>query len=236
MATFRRHHAGLTSPKGEEDMSSYLEGQTHQLANAFEAGGLTAGHLTKLGQSPSTIEGLRMVLDGEAKITLIKRVEPPAVLSAPVEKFGLLADLGIVVVPDDYVHELKFQGLDFSNPTRVLKPGDRLWVRAHKQVVSGTTTSEERLTFLASLNSHLTGAQGVRLVRGDKKAWPKVPKGYWYASFDEKERLPLDAERNHRVPEVDTRWSGGGFNLGYFEIVWNDSSAILSFCDVPSEA
>jgi hypothetical protein len=148
-------------------------------------------------------------------------------------KFGLLADLGIITVPADWVNQSEFAGMEFPTPTRVLKPGDRLWVRAHKQIGGGTTTSEERLAYLASLNSHLTGAPGVRLVRGDK-AWAKVPKGYyWFASFDEKERLPIDAERSHRVPVVGTDWGGGRFDLGGFGRVWDGRNAFLSFCDVP---
>lgn len=61
-------------------MSSYSEGQVHQTMDALEAAGMTAGHLTKLGQSPKTIEGLRLVLDGEAEIRPIER---PAQESMP---------------------------------------------------------------------------------------------------------------------------------------------------------
>ncbi|HWQ60219.1 MAG TPA: hypothetical protein VN420_03655 [Candidatus Fimivivens sp.] len=39
-------------PKKEIDMSSYKEGQTHQLANALEAAGYTKDDLTRLGQFP----------------------------------------------------------------------------------------------------------------------------------------------------------------------------------------
>ena len=84
---------------------------------------------------------------------------PPAKPVEPVVKFGLLADLGIIVVPEDYKLVTEFAGMDFSNPTRVLKPGDRLWVRAHKQTVGGMTTSEERLAFLKSIGSHLVGCR-----------------------------------------------------------------------------
>lgn len=158
-----------------------------------------------------------------------KSTEPPKT----VVKFDVLANLGIIVVPAYYVHEPKFQGLDFSNPTRVLKPGDRLWVRAHKQIVGGTTTSEERLACLKTLGSHLVGAQGVRLVRGDKQAWKKVPKEYLYASFDEKDRLPIAGGRR-RVPAVSTFWRDDNFLLGYFESVWLVHSAFFSFCDEPA--
>ncbi len=48
-------------------MSSYAEGQTHQLANALEAAGYTAAHITKLGQF-SGLGELKAVLDGHAEI------------------------------------------------------------------------------------------------------------------------------------------------------------------------
>ncbi|MFH1178535.1 MAG: hypothetical protein V1711_02320 [bacterium] len=49
-------------------MSSYSEGQVHQLADAMEGVGFTAKHLTRLGQSSALLENLRLVLDGVAKI------------------------------------------------------------------------------------------------------------------------------------------------------------------------
>lgn len=50
-------------------MSSYSEGQTHQLANALEAEGFTPEELTALGQNRnSVLTGLRLVVRGLAKI------------------------------------------------------------------------------------------------------------------------------------------------------------------------
>ena len=170
----------------------------------------------------------------------------------PIEssKFELLKDLGIITVPSDYVHGTQLESFmkknrkkfysvnenitdaNFPNPSRILKPGDRLWVRSHKQVVSGTTTSEERMAFLATLNSHHTGAQGVSLVFEQKR--DQLPKGYWCGSFDEKDHFWEDAERCHRVPGVRV-YSDGDFHfrLGLFEEPWRGSDVILSFCDVP---
>lgn len=54
-------------PKEGEDMSSYTEGQTHQLMNRLEAEGFTADHITKLGQF-GDLAGFKGVLDGTAKI------------------------------------------------------------------------------------------------------------------------------------------------------------------------
>lgn len=167
-------------------------------------------------------------------------------------KFGLLVDLGIITVPVDYMSESRlfyfklafgtkffsFNGditdANFWNPTRIMKPGDRLWVRAHKQIISGTTTSEEHLEFLASLGSYYTGAQGASLVFEQKRS--QLPKGYWYGSFDEKDRL-LGDEHGHRVPGVGVNSSGNYFSLGFFERPWRDlSRAFLSFCDEPAPA
>jgi hypothetical protein len=52
----------------EEDMSSYSEGQTHQLANALEAAGYTAGEVTALGQNQEILAQVRQVLSGLAKV------------------------------------------------------------------------------------------------------------------------------------------------------------------------
>lgn len=167
--------------------------------------------------------------------------------AGPVEKFTLLADLGIITVPevvslDKFMREnrKKFYGVNenitdanFPNPSRILKPGDKLWVRAFQQIVKGGTTSEERMKFLKKQNAVFTGAQGATLVFDQKR--DELPKGKWYASFDEKDRLWEDAGGDHRVPGVLAH-SDGDFYwfLGSFGYVWDGSSAFLCFCDVPS--
>lgn len=164
------------------------------------------------------------------------------------EKFALLVDLGIFTVPDDFIPEKclaefhkknckKFYGynkditdLHFSNPTRILKPGDKLRVKAFKQIVSGITTSEERMAFLATQKAVHLGAQGVTMVFDQKK--DQLIKGYWYCSFDEKDRLWKDSGGSHRVPYLCAHSDGDfNFRLGYFEHGWDDSHAILCFCD-----
>ncbi len=164
------------------------------------------------------------------------------------EKFALLADLGEIVVPDNFDHgkclevfskenRKKFYyfndaitDANFPSPSRVLKPGDKLWVRAFKQVVPGETTSEERMKFLATKNAIHTGAQGASLVYQQKRS--QLPKGYWYCSFDEKDRLWKDPGGYHRVPFVSA-YSGGvfSFSLGGFGGPWGDDRVILCFCD-----
>lgn len=167
-------------------------------------------------------------------------------------KFALLAELGEIIVPDDFVQATWLSSFrdknkekfyyyndditdeNFSNPTHILKPGDKLWVRAHKQIVSGTTTSEERMKFLATQKSWLVGAQGASLVFEQKR--DKLPRGYWYSSFDKKSRLWKDADGSRRVPGVNADSDGDfNFGLGSFERVWDGNDVILSFCDVPLE-
>ncbi len=58
-------------PERMEDMSSYVEGQTHQLLNSLEAHGYTAGHLTQLGQLERERHRLvQAYLEGRAEITI----------------------------------------------------------------------------------------------------------------------------------------------------------------------
>ena len=166
-------------------------------------------------------------------------------------KFALLADLGTIVVPADYDHatllasfreqnEKPFYCYDeaitdqhFAKPSRVLKPGDRLQVQAYKQVGSGETSSEQRLAFLDSQHAVYTGAQGATLVWAQKSS--QLPKGFWYCSFDRKERLWKDAGGIHRVPFVYAYSGGGfGFELGGFEDSWADYSVLLCFRDLAS--
>ena len=170
----------------------------------------------------------------------------------PSPKFSLLADLGIITVPAGYVHATRLVTANergvygemyandpnltdahFPNPSRVLKPGDRVHVYAYKQIVPGETTSAERLAYLATQKAVYLGAQGASLVLEQKR--PLLPKGFWYASFDEKDRLWEDAGGYHRVPCVYA-CSGGGFSfdLGRFEFVWHGDFAFLGFCDIQS--
>lgn len=170
------------------------------------------------------------------------------------DKFALLVDLGIITVPENYDHAMwlatfreRHQGgkkksfyfyneditdEHFPNPTRVLKPGDKLQVCAFKQIVPGTTTSEERVAYLESQEMTVyTGAQGASLVFDQKRG--ELPKGKWYASFDQKDRLWEDADGRHRVPCVGDCSDGGfDFGLGNLEDVWDVVHAFLGFRDI----
>jgi hypothetical protein len=58
-------------------MSTYVEGQTHQLLDKLEAEGFTAEHITKLGQC-GRLADVRAFLEGKAEIVM-KKVEEAAV-------------------------------------------------------------------------------------------------------------------------------------------------------------
>jgi hypothetical protein len=120
---------------------------------------------------------------------------------------------------------------NFPNPTRILKPGEEFRVRVFKQFVGDTTTSEERMAFLATQKAVHTGAQGLSLVFDEKR--DQLPKGGWYASFDERDRLWKDAHNKHQVPGVDCS-SGYDFEwrLGSLEDVWFEDGAFICMTEV----
>lgn len=209
-------------------------GLAHKLETAFNRNGWTLADVDKACEG-DRLGQFRQVLLGYATITAA-------------EKFALLVDLGTITVPKDYEHTTHLASFaeknrkkfyyyneniidaNFPNPSRVLKPGDKFRVRAFKQIVPGTTTSEERMAFLAKEKAVHTGAQGASLVFEQKQA--ELPKGYWYCSFDERKRLWKGADGYHRVPVVGADSDGDFyFDLGYFEPAWDDDYALLCFCD-----
>jgi len=167
----------------------------------------------------------------------------------PMKRFRLFADLGILTVPEEYEHatqletfqknhRIHLQGyncdmndVNFSRPSRILKPGDRFSVRAYKQIASGTVTSEECLAFLETLNSHYVGAQGATLVFEQKR--DQLPKGVHYLFMDERNHLWIDNGGSIRVPKVQVGIHGDFcLYLDFFEDAQNDFHVLLSFCDV----
>jgi hypothetical protein len=161
-------------------------------------------------------------------------------------QFDLLIDLGTITAPDNYIHETrlttfreqnrqKFYHYDrgitdanFPNPSRILKPGDELRVRAFKQVFGGTTTSEERMAFLATQKAIFTGVQGLSLVFDQKR--DQLRKDRWYASFDERDCLFLDNDGWPMVPSMSCPY-GYDFALCLkrFGHVWYSVETFLCF-------
>jgi len=228
-----------------------LAGLEIDLLQKMRQGHITLGHLEWFNNLSKEARDALVV--GE-KLTTLKPAPPVerADLSAQAEKFALLVDLGIIMVPDDYEHATRLASfskenrkkfyyyndaindVNFPNPSRILKAGEKLRVRAFRQIVLGTTTSEERMEFLATQKAIYTGAQGASLVFEQKRG--QLPKGFWYVSFDEKDHLWEDAGGCHRVPVVNARSDGDfNFDLGSFEDVWGDGDALLCFCDLSAE-
>jgi hypothetical protein len=164
-------------------------------------------------------------------------------------KFNLLTDLGVLTVKEKYVHSLQLSRFrdknrkrfahydkaikdhNFYETSRILVSGNRLLVRAFKQVVCGETTSEERLAFLDRQNAVYTGAQGASLVFEEMRL--RLPKGYWYASLDRKENLLKDHEGRYNVPGIYASRDGHfEFGLAYFDQGWGDMEAFLGFFDI----
>ena len=208
--------------------------------------GMIAGNLGTL--PPNVVEhyigNAKQIPDALARGFVVPE---PAALAVRTRKFALLADLGILVVPADYDHAtalLSFRNRNreklsdynkgitdkhFPNPSRILKPGDRLWVQAWRQVSAVSTSSEQLMKFLDSINSQYTGVQGLALVFDQKR--DQLPKGQWYTSMDEKDRLWKNAN-GYRLPGLNA-YSDSEFDIGCddFEGTWDDYCVLLSFRD-----
>ncbi len=223
-------------------------------ADAVKLAGLQIDTLQKVRSGQMTLDQWErfnnLTFDArEARFGDTKKPEPTAP-AEPIEKFALLVDLGIITVPDDYDHATalekfskqnrkKFYYYDdaitdanFPNPSRILKPGDKLRARAFKQVVCGSTTSKERMAFLATQNAVYVGAQGASLVFEQKR--DQLPKeGGRCASFDEPDRLWKDVGGYRRVPGV-CALPGGDFEffLDEFESYWSVDFAFFGFTEV----
>jgi len=194
----------------------------------------------------------KLVLDGKRTPSEVADVLQEVVNWS--SNFSLFADLGIIMVPKDYNHatqlttffeknwasknnkkfrtSINIMEAQFPTPSRVLKPGERLHVRAFKVNSDTTASSEECLAFLNRQKSVYTGAQGASLVYEQKRN--QLQRDRWYLSFDVMDRLWLDADGNHRVPCIDTEWEDGGFgfNASLFKKDFDDNCVLLSFRDV----
>ena len=126
---------------------------------------------------------------------------------------------------------------NFSNPSRVLRPSEKLRVCAFKQDACGITdsgkitSSKERMNYLASKQMNLyPSAQGALQVFEYRHF--ELPTGYWFASFDEEDRLPLmDGVRKMMYG----RRSLDGpveLRLGSFRISWPTGILFFGFSEI----
>jgi hypothetical protein len=163
------------------------------------------------------------------------------------EKFVLLCYLGTIEIPAtwslDVFRKASEKGFYYYNPdlTEANHPtpkwaaGKRYSVRAVKQIAEGTTTSLERLEFLESQGAIYLGAQGAAMVYQEKRKL--LPKSKWYTSFTEGDLARVRDGLDGGVPSVNASSDGDfGFNLGNLAKSWNQDSAFLCFCELPSDA
>lgn len=151
------------------------------------------------------------------------------------KKFVMTHDLGIITVPAGFDHTNLPEpfGCRFLNPTRVLKSGDKLWVRVFGNRTRARITFEERLMFLNIQKAFLVGAQGAVLVFEQK--CEGLPQGNWCASFDNMDRLWHDTKGNYGVPRVSVDTDGTpSFDIGRlgFEGLWLADCYFLCFTEV----
>ena len=111
----------------------------------------------------------KLILDGNRDLEAVSRILQSIITEREetLQKFTLLADLGVITIPEDtsldsflQKNRKKFYDVDknitdanFPNPSRILKPGDKIGVRAYKQIVSVTTTTISLLVLMVSRQS-----------------------------------------------------------------------------------
>lgn len=180
-----------------------------------------------------------------------KRVKPLLLSLATLdERYDFVADLGIITVPEDYVHLKclssfkernyeKFRLYDskitddrFSHPGHILVPGEKLWVRVYTQIILDRMTSEDHLEFLSKFQGVVCpGAQGASLVFEQK--CEQLPKGKCYCSFDKKENLWKNDDGSHSVPYVGADAIGYQFSTVPFSNLFHRVYHLLVFTRVP---
>ena len=224
-------------------------------ADAARLAGLQIDQLQKFRSGNLSLDHLERFLNlsSEAREERFSGGGRVVVPTAPTVKFDVLGGLGTIVVPKGFNSTsclaeffAKHQGgqkktfayynedvtdANFVKVSTRLSAGRRLRVTAYKQIVEGTTTSVERIAYLASQGENLlVGAQGLTLVVDQTRN--QLPKGKWYSSFDKKEHLWKDADGYHRVPLVDANTDGSwDWDLGRFEKVWDQDRVFLGFRD-----
>ena len=113
---------------------------------------------------------------------------------------------------------------NFFRVTNKLMPGETYGCKIFS--IKERVSSKDCLSFLASQQALLVGAQGLSLVRQLKKS--EFPIGKWTVSFDELDALWEDADGGRGVPYLSQHSDGDwNFNLGYFASDWNGNDCLL---------
>ncbi len=222
------------SPRNVCDMSC---GAMHEFALALDKAGFTAS----LVQQVINSGGNKLARAMRAALTTGVVVD---------DRFELV-DSFDVVVPDGYDHATRLgtfwrehgEEFDCYNPsitdenysgaTNKLVPGRGFRVKVFQ--IRGVVSSDDCLAHLRSQKAVLVGAQGASLAYEQGKNM--LPVNRWSVSFDDKDALLEDPSGWHWVPDV-LRHSDGSFrfNLGQFELNWNDGFCLLCFCGFEPES
>ncbi|MDO8590010.1 MAG: hypothetical protein Q7R69_01935 [bacterium] len=155
-------------------------------------------------------------------------------------KFDLLDDFGVTTVSENYrpaslrkqnagyfVYDDRARSDRHFRPTRIPRPGDKLWFRVFGQVMPGKTTYAERVAFCRKQARNVfIGSAGLSLVFEEWRE--SLCKGRWYASLDEPERL-----LKYEVPNLVVLERGGfGFHLASFDRELDEDDVFLCVCDL----
>ena len=216
---------------------------------AIKLAGLQIDTLSKFRSGNITFEQWEMFnnLTPEDRALRFRDLKKEATPPTPREKFYFVKAIQ-VTVPEDYDHATqlttfhnknyeKFSSYnsnitdgDFSKVSHRLVPGKTYTVKIFGIHKSEVATSKECIKKYKQEKAFFVGAQGVSVLWEENRK--DLPKGKWYASFDEKENLPV-ADGYHWVPHVFARSRGDfDFRLGNFEDDWNDRDCLLCFCDL----
>lgn len=166
-------------------------------------------------------------------------------------KFNLESDLGIMTIPNGYIHEdypkrfyekyCKDKRYFFNtsprlmegnfHPSRILEPGERIKICAYSEIEK--TTYLERIQFLSSKGSVFFGVEGLLMLWEQKRS--NLPGPNNYLSFDFIKNLWCDFSGSFRVPSlsIDSK-KVHHLNLGYPEEPLFKKSVILGFYPLDS--
>lgn len=171
----------------------------------------------------------------------------------PTGEFEFFLDLGILEVPEEYISETWLDSFrrahrksfadysvhitdkNFPYPSRILRPGDRLWVRAVRQIPAISDT-ERHLAFLDTQGAVYPGPHALPLLWQQK--YDLLPRDVFLYSLDQTDRLWKDHHDFHNVPflRIFTR---SGQVLSHFLTTkfegerYQFCCASLCFCEVP---
>jgi len=217
-------------------------GFMRKVGAAYDEAGLDEREAQRLNESPGFVRELSAIIEKHSRRE---------------GNFQFVTAFDITV-PDGYDHAtrlavfFKEHGSEFDSfdsegitdehyhkATTKLVEGRKLkvkifWITPENAVIKDHVTVEECLAFLKSQKAILVGAQGLSLVY--ELAKDKLPKCYWYLSFDEMDALwQAPAWQNILTPAIPDLYSGDArFLLNtctHHGLGLSSTYCLLCFCD-----